>query len=265
MNLNYLADPDGVAARGGFCFVFALHASLLAAGCGDPLFASFGVRQDDDSSKQRDAARADARDEPDDAPGQDAEPKAGLDDGSVAPWNGLTPMGCFVLPDLSIVSNVDSGVIVAREAVSQGCAAPDGGGGTSAGTTYTRRDGEPIVEAGQRYSFRWGADTILTRVRLLGGAETCSLDTMVSSDPNMGLTPALVLSKCSEFTAPQTAPHLRLYGYGHDFYSFAVLSLNVVFALCPGSCPANTQVTIDDAGVLGLGAPDAGSSSVPSK
>ena len=35
--------------------------------------------------------------------------------------------------------------------------------------------------------------------------------------------------------------------YGHDFYSPAVLNANVVFALCPGSCPPNTQL-VPDAG-----------------
>jgi hypothetical protein len=247
-----------VAAHGGFCFVFVLHASLLAVGCGDPVFASFVVSQDDDSTKQRDAARAGARGQAkdssgdnaanDNAAGDDSEPKAGQSDASVEPWAGLAPEGCFVLPDLSIISNVDSGVVVAREAQSQGCALPDGGGGTSAGTTYVRSDGLPLVEAGERYSFRWSSDTFMTRVRVLGGAKTCSVDPLLFSEPGTGITPGLTVSTCREFKALETAKNLRLYGYGHDFYSPAVLNANVVFVLCPGSCPPNTQF-IPDGGV----------------
>lgn len=234
--------------RPKFCSCFALAASLLAVACGDPLFASFAVGEHDDLEKRRDAASGRARDAAE-AEGDPIDPETGGDDSAKGgqPTSGLTPDGCYVLPDLSVPSNVDSGVVVARAALSQGCDVPDGGGVLSAGTTYTRRDGLPMVKAGARYAFRWSADTVLTRVRLLGGAESCDTDTILFMEPGTA-TQGLNVVTCSDFTATTSAQHLRLYGYGHDFASLQLLAGTGAFALCPGSCPPNTKLLVDAGG-----------------
>lgn len=240
-----------------FCSRFALVPSLLAVACGDPLFASFAVGEHDDSAKKRDASSEPVHD----AAGTERDPidpETGGDDSAKGgqTTSGLTPDGCYILPDLSVPSNVDSGVVVAREALSQGCAMPDGGGVLSAGTTYARRDGMPMVKAGARYAFRWSTDTVLTRVRLLGGAESCDTETILFMEPGTA-TQGLNVVTCSDFTASASAQYLRLYGYGHDFASLQLLAGNGAFALCPGSCPANTKLLVDAGGPKGK-ASDAG-------
>jgi hypothetical protein len=221
---------------GVFCSRFAPIASLLAVACGDPLFASFGVGEHDDSAKKSDAASEGKR---------DAEPAARDHDAATGTRGstGLTPEGCYVLPDLSLFSVVDAGVVIAREAARQGCDPPDGGGTASAGTTYMRSDGLPMVKAGARYSFRWTSDTFVTRVRLLGGNESCATEPILFMEPGTA-TQGLSVVTCSEFTAAKSAQYLRLYGYGYDFAG-QLLNANGAFSLCPDSCPPNTKLLVD--------------------
>jgi hypothetical protein len=238
-----------------------VNTAALLTGCGDPLFTSFVVNQADDRTFARDGAVRIA----DDADSVRSPVRQGSQDAAIPTGIlGVPPLledGCFALPDLSVSSTVDSSDVRSLSAASLGCESPDGGLPQNAGTVFSRRNSMPLLEAGQRYSFRWGAETVMMRVRLLGGNESCPTNPvvykensigLVSSDLGVVLGSGFPLARCHEFTAPQTVDFVRIYGHAVDFYSLSSLDRSLVFMLCPSRCPDNTQV-VQDAGV-----PDAG-------
>jgi hypothetical protein len=167
------------------------------------------------------------------------------------------PTSCVTLLDRAfdvVGTGSSDGTIEAINAAAAGCA-NDAGAKLFTSSLFSREDGEPIVERGQRYSYRWSADTAMTRVNLVGGKDRCEDQTIVQHDnPIAKADNGFQIATCYEFVAPIDAKFLRT--TGGDYYPLGWVTGNASFQLCRAPCPPGTSYP--DAGVQDAGALDAG-------
>jgi hypothetical protein len=201
-------------------------------------------------------------------PGKDArvapDGEADDKDGTAVEPGHPEPDGCLVLVDQTIAEVVTDAAVVAsrfvqsRTATAAGCIDADAGPQYLNASVFSRRDGQPMVERGQSYSYRWKSDTAMNRVRLQGGDEACANETVVSFDHGAFQSAPLGIASCYEFEAPIEARYLRT--TAADYLSpLAWLNLGAKpteLRLCPGRCPPGTEHDFTvDAGIPDAAAP----------
>lgn len=211
--------------------------------------------EDDGPGRPQDAAR-DAR-----GPARLSDAGVGADvdlDAGVFRFPELDdPEGCLLMTDQT-TPNVLAGdaavlhLVEARSAVDEGCWAPDASAAELLLRTsvFSRRDGELMMQEGERYSYRWPATTVMGHVRLQGGEDACDNTTLVEREHGGRFVQPLVFATCYEFTAPRDARYMRT--LGGDYWAVNQALFGAVpheLRLCKAACPPNTAFDFGDGGV----------------
>ncbi|MET0287856.1 MAG: hypothetical protein ABW352_25430 [Polyangiales bacterium] len=168
------------------------------------------------------------------------------------------PEGCLNLRDQTFAVSDPSPAELARWLVSsrnskfEGCTEGDAGAPLESATVCSRRDGLPILEKGQRYSYRWPPLwTALGRVHIVGGDEFCAVEKVVDVAHGYAFVAGTINpATCYEFTSPIEAQYLRI--DSRDYPSLQQINLGkppLRLKLCPTPCPAGSAADLPtDAG-----------------
>jgi len=208
-------------------------ASLTLAACGETRFSEVAVVEATDQA-DRDSPRRDA----------DIEIANGLD-------AAVDDSDCVTLQQNLRGAGSDDAIEVVT-ANSLACNFADAGGGANPllpDNIFRRRDGELMIEAFQKYSFRWPVPPVVTHVRIYGGDRMCP--TVPVLDAHFDLLTA-ALYTCTEFTPKIQSKQILLFGSDYLFTAQSLGSSDALnLKLCRGSCPPNTQAPLKatDAGV----------------
>lgn len=179
--------------------------------------------------------------------GRKASDSVAARDGAIRSTPEPDPDGCMVLVDQTIPEVITDAAVVAERAVfartasSAGCSDADAGVVLLQASVFSRRDGQPMVEPKQRYSYRWpAATTVMARVHLVGGDAPCADATVVDFAHGYQFAPQGFAS-CYEFTSPREAHYLRI--DGTDYPSLPWITLGkepIELRLCTAPCPAGS-------------------------
>jgi hypothetical protein len=147
-------------------------------------------------------------------PGKPSRRDAGVaEDAGMAGWTDGGVVGnCVILLDQSVTwapTSANSGVVAGTTVQGAMCTVADATG-DAASSIWSRKDGVLLMEAGEEYSFRWpAAISLLTALKLFGGAEQCSSDKVHEQlAPVPG--PYLPSPGCADIKADFDVTYLRM-------------------------------------------------------
>lgn len=206
-------------------------------GCGEPVIATVGTvkasqsdvdpdgdgdfRPDDDL--EGGAAWSDARVE---------RPDSGADAAVQYDAGPLQTDECYRLYDQSAEAGraASTGLIAGSTVQASGCQLADMNDKVTS-SIFWRKDGKPLLLGGESYSFRWPNTLgLLTKIRLFGGDEKCSVEKFLEVLPPM-FAPYVAAPGCGEFKAELDVGYLRL---SQDSWN---LNAGVPMELCKAPCP----------------------------
>jgi len=226
--------PAG-ATRGLAAWSCVTLLGCLIGACGEPVVATVGLVSGD-SHPDTDGGRSEGDGDAEGSPVNPLKDAGGERDGALDREEDASIIGdCLTLPDQSvIVAPPGSGDLIVGTTVKEALCTVDESTGQEDSSIWSRKDGVPLMEAGESYSFRWPEQIyFLKALRLFGGSEQCStgqIHDWTATLPNYLPSPG-----CADIRATFDVTYLRM---AEEYSQWDMASGYMVpMQLCKTPCP----------------------------